>query len=186
MSQLLSLSIVEEKIRVIRNQEVILDSDLAVLYGVKTMRINEAVKNNPGKFPAGYVFELTPDEKREVIEIFDNQNLATQAKFSPVLPKAFTEKGAYMLATILKGETATATTIAIVEAFADLRRLSKTVAELSKTQDKAKQKSLMQKGGDIFIDLVGENFLESESETTFEINLAVMALKHTVKRTKKK
>jgi len=75
-----------------------LDSDVAELYGVETMRINEAVKNNPEKFLEGYVLELSNEEKREVIEIFDNPKV----KFSPTLPKAFTEKGLYMLATILK------------------------------------------------------------------------------------
>ncbi|MDR0682358.1 MAG: ORF6N domain-containing protein [Dysgonamonadaceae bacterium] len=71
------------------------------------MRINEAVKNNPDKFPNGYVIVLTQEEKREVSEIFDNFKI----KFSPVLPKAFTEKGLYMLATILKSPKATQTTI---------------------------------------------------------------------------
>ena len=75
-----------------------MDSDVAELYGVETMRINEAVKNNPEKFLEGYVLELSNEEKREVIEIFDNPKV----KFSPTLPKAFTEKGLYMLATILK------------------------------------------------------------------------------------
>jgi hypothetical protein len=81
-------------------QNVILDSDVAELYGVETMRINEAIKNNPDKFPEGYVFELSKAEKQKVIEIFDNPN--PKIKFSPVLPKAFTEKGLYVLATILK------------------------------------------------------------------------------------
>ena len=75
------------------------------------MRINEAVRNNPDKFPTGYIIELTKDEKNEVIENFDNPKL----KFFPVLPKAFTEKGLYMLATILKSPMAIQTTIATVE-----------------------------------------------------------------------
>ena len=75
------------------------------------MRINEAVRNNPEKFPEGYVLALSLEEKREVIEIFDNPKI----KFSPALPKAFTEKGLYMLATILKSQQATQTTIAIDE-----------------------------------------------------------------------
>jgi len=62
------------------------------------MRINEAVKNNPDKFPEGYILELSKKEKQEVIENFDNLKI----KFSPTLPKAFSEKGLYMLATILK------------------------------------------------------------------------------------
>ncbi|MCL2727996.1 MAG: ORF6N domain-containing protein, partial [Bacteroidales bacterium] len=122
---------VEDKILKIRDENVILDSDVATLYGVETMRINEAVKNNPDKFPEGYVIELTADEKREVIENFDNP----KTKFSPTLPKAFTEKGLYMLATILKSPRATQTTIAIVEAFAKIRELSRTIAALSQSPE---------------------------------------------------
>ena len=89
---------VEEKIITLRNQQVILDCDVAELYGVATKEINQAVRNNPEKFPEGYIFELDNQEKGEVVKIFDHlQNL----RFSPQLPKAFTEKGLYMLATIL-------------------------------------------------------------------------------------
>lgn len=107
------INLVENKIVEVRGEKVLLDSDVAALYGVKTMRVNEAVKNNPEKFPEGYIFKLTKEEKSEVIENFDNPTL----KFSPTMPTAFTEKGLYMLATILKSERATQTTIAIVETF---------------------------------------------------------------------
>lgn len=73
---------VEDKIIKIRNQKVILDSDV---YGVETKRINEAVKNNTDKFPQGYIIELTEDEKQEVVENFDHLQ---KVKFSPNLPKA--------------------------------------------------------------------------------------------------
>ena len=105
------LQIIEDTIIEIRGVPAILDSDVAALYGVETMRINEAVKNNPDKFPEGYVIELSKEEKRKVIENFDNPKI----KFSPALPKAFTEKGLYMLATILKSPRATQTTLAIIE-----------------------------------------------------------------------
>lgn len=106
MENIVNFKDVEKALLEIRGQRVILDSDVARLYGVNTMRVNEAVKNNPDKFPTGYIIELTKDEKNEVIENFDNPKL----KFSPVLPKAFTEKGLYMLATILKSPKATQTT----------------------------------------------------------------------------
>jgi predicted XRE-type DNA-binding protein len=127
VNDIVKLSQVEEKILTIHEQQVLLDSDVAELYGVETMRVNEAVKNNPDKFPEGYIIELSKEEKKEVIEKFDNPKI----KFSPALPKAFTEKGLYMLATILKSSKATQTTIAIVETFAQIRELSRTVAELS-------------------------------------------------------
>jgi len=90
---------VEKRILSIRNQQVILDCEVAEMYGVETKRINEAVKNNPEKFPEGYVFQLDESEREELVENFDRfekQNHST-AKM-----KAFTEKGLYMLATILK------------------------------------------------------------------------------------
>lgn len=99
---------VEEKIIILRNQQVILDCDVAELYGIETKRINEAVSNNPGKFPDGYILQLDNQEKSEVVENFDHlKNL----RFSPQLPKAFTEKGLYVLATILKSPRAVRTTI---------------------------------------------------------------------------
>jgi len=113
-----TLQAIESSILEIRNTPVILDCDVATFYGVETMRINEAVKNNPDKFPAGYILELSKQEKKEVIENFDNPKV----KFSPSNPKAFTEKGLYMLATILKSKQATETTLAIIEAFAKIRQ----------------------------------------------------------------
>ena len=181
MENIVNFKDVEKALLEIRGQRVILDSDVARLYGVNTMRVNEAVKNNPDKFPTGYIIELTKDEKNEVIENFDNPKL----KFSPVLPKAFTEKGLYMLATILKSPKATETTIAIIEAFAKLRELSRTIGELSANPDKFTQKTLMEKSGEIMADLFGEDMQTNETETEIELNFAVLKLKHTIKRKEK-
>jgi hypothetical protein len=177
--EMVKFSDVEDRVVLLRNEKVIIDSDVAALYGVETKRINEAVKNNPDKFPAGYVFELTPGEKSEVVEIFDHP---TQIKLSPALPKAFTEKGLYMLATILKSPQATQTTIAIVETFAKIRELARTVSELSETAEDFKQKSLMQKGGEIIADILGDDLRTTDTETSIELNFAVLKFKHTIKR----
>jgi hypothetical protein len=191
----LILQSVEKKIITLRNEKVILDSSIAELYGVETRRINEAVKNNPDKFPHGYIFELSKQEKKEVVDIFDNLSKMLKEgevvenfhhlKFSPANPKAFTEKGLYMLATILKSKQATITTLAIVEAFAKLRELSRAVAELSEAKDKNTQKSLMERSGEIMSELLYGGLEESDAETSLEINLAIMKFKHTVKRKKK-
>ena len=109
--KIVNFSDVKNKILTIRNLQVIMDCDVAALYGVETMRINEAVKNNLNKFPEGYILELSKEEKQKLIENFDNPKI----KFSPALPKAFTKKGCYMLATILKSPKATQTTIDIVD-----------------------------------------------------------------------
>ena len=180
MENIVNFKDVEKALLEIRGQRVILDSDVARLYGVNTMRINEAVKNNPDKFPTGYIIELTKDEKNEVIENFDNPKL----KFSPVLPKAFTEKGLYMLATILKSPMATQTTIAVVETFAKIKELSRTVSRISESDDEQEQKGLIRHGGDILSDLLYQEVPVSDTETSIELNFAVLKLKHTVKRKK--
>ena len=180
MNELIKISDIEASIIELRNQRVLLDSDVARLYGVETREVNQAIKNNPDKFPEGYIIELTKDEKKEVVKNFDNPNV----KFSPRLPKAFTEKGLYMLATILKSPTATQTTIAIVETFAKMRELSRTVGELASASDEFSQKSLMQQSGEILADLLDDGMHATDTETTIELNFAVLKLKHTVKRKK--
>ena len=148
---------------------------------METKEINKAVRNNPDKFPEGYIFELQQAEKQYVVENFDHMQ---GLKKSPVTPKAFTEKGLYMLATILKSPQATQTTIAIIEAFAKLRELSRTIGEMSANPDRFKQKTLMQKSGEIMADLFGEDMQTTDTETEIELNFAVLKLKHTVKRKK--
>ena len=100
---------VEDKMITLRNQQVILSNHVAELYGVETREVNQAVKNNPNKFPEDYIIELNKKEKEEVVKIFDNLG---NLLYSPSNPKAFTERGLYMLATILKGPKAEETTIA--------------------------------------------------------------------------
>ena len=164
-----------------QNQNVLIDADVARLYGVETKHVNQAVKLNPKKFPPGYVFPLKSSEKLELVKNFDRfENL----KRSSANPIAFTEKGLYMLATILKSPQAIATTISIVETFAKLRELTAAVAELSKSPDNETQKSLMQKSGEIMAELLDSGMPIKGAETSFEINLAVMKFKHTVKREK--
>jgi hypothetical protein len=90
-----------------------------------------------------------------------------------------------MLATILKSKAATQTTLAIVEAFAKLRELSRTLSQLSETKDEPTQKSLMQRGGEIITDLLGDNLEVTDAETSFELNLALMKFKRTVRQKKK-
>ncbi len=107
-----------------RGQQVLLDRDVAVLYGMSTGRINEAVKNNVEKFPNGYLFPLTNEEKIELIENFDRFE---SMKHSPNPPTAFSEHGLYMVATILKSKQAVQTTIAIIDTFAMVRQMASTM-----------------------------------------------------------
>ena len=100
-----NLEVVENKIIEVRGQKVLLDSDVAELYGVETRDINKAVKNNPDKFPRGYTFELKKSEFEDLRWKFST----TKFSKTRVLPKASTEKGLYMLATILKSSQAVKT-----------------------------------------------------------------------------
>jgi len=95
-----------------------MDSDLAALYGVTTKRLNEQVKRNRSRFPARYMFQLTPHEKRDVVA---KMRPPFAARFSHALPYAFTEQGAIMLASGSHSNTAVAASIAVVDAFVRFR-----------------------------------------------------------------
>lgn len=179
MNNLLSTQNIEAKLISIKSQQVLIDRDVATLYGVQTKRINEAVKNNPDKFPAGYMIALTTKEWSVLRSKFSTANFSK----TRVPPKAFTEKGLYMLATILKSKQATETTFLIIETFAKLRALQKTVAAASSTTGN-KKNSLLKKSGELMADLLDHDMTETESETTLELNFAVLKLKHTTKRKK--
>ena len=173
---------IETRLIVLRGQKVLIDRDVAELYGVETKRVNEAVKNNPDKFPDGYFFTLQGAEKQQLVENFDH---FTTLKNSPVEPRAFTEKGLYMLATILKSERATAVTIAIIETFAKVRELKRELVELHKETDKAVQEKKMNHFGEVLTDIVMPDLETSETESSLEINFLIGKIKHTVKRVRK-
>ena len=170
---------VESKILTIRSQQVILDCDVAELYGVETKEINQAVKNNPEKFPEGYVFKLDSQEFSDLRSKF----LTAKFQMTRMSPKAFTEKGLYMLATILKSPRAVKTTLAIVEAYAKLKELSRVIVELPKEDyDEQQKQSLLQRGGQLLSEIFDSTMPKQSSETSFELNLALLKLKHSVKR----
>jgi hypothetical protein len=173
---------VEERIITLRGENVLLDSDVAYLYGVQTKEVNQAVKNNHGRFPDGYIFELQNTEKQQLVKNFDRFDRLKHASST----KAFTERGLYMLATILKSPRATQTTISIVETFAKIREMARTVAELSAAPEEFKQKSLAQKGGAILSDILGDDLQISAAETKYEINFALLKVTHTVTKTRNK
>ena len=171
---------VEERVLVLRNQRVLIDSDVAELYGIETKRVNEAVRNNPEKFPYGYIFVLDKYEKQEVVENFDHLN---KVKFSKVQPTAFTERGLYMLATILKSERAISTTLAIVDTFVQVREMARTMEALQTVDDGGlQQKGLLQRTGDLLAGVIGQNLSTRTTETEIELNFAVVKIKHKIIR----
>ena len=172
---------IEIRIISIRGENVLIDGDVAEIYGVETKRVNEAVKNNLDKFPEDYLIELTQSEKNELVENFDRFN---HLKHSTANPKAFTEKGLYMLATVLKSKQATQTTFAIIETFTKIRHLSRTLNQLTATDDEVRQKALMQKSGEIIAEVLGDELTTTDTETAVELNVAFLKVEHTIKKNK--
>ncbi len=181
MSDLIKIENLKELIIEIREQTVLLDSNVAEIYGVEVKRINEAVKNNPEKFPDGYILELDKSEWDSLKSKFSTSMKGGKVK----LPSAFTEKGLYMLATILKSPQAIQATLSIIETFSKIRELSRNIKELSVAQDKAQQKSLIQKSGELIAEIFDDDLQTSDTETSIELNFAVLRFKHTIKKKKK-
>jgi len=164
MMNTLSSITIKDKIHILRNTEVMLDSDLAELYGVETKRINEAVKNNPDKFPVDFMFECTEIEWEILRSKISTSNWGGRRH----TPKAFSEQGVYMLATILKSTQATEVTISIMRTFTKLRHyalehsyLSVQIHELRRemTQNKQWTKERMSAIADTII-MLEESFDE--------------------------
>jgi hypothetical protein len=120
---------IDRAILLIRGKKVMLDSDLALIYGVKTFRLNEQVKRNKSRFPEDFMFQLTDEEKQEVIANCDHLE---KLKYSPTNPYAFTEHGAIMLASVLNTPVAIHASIQVVRAFIRLREMVATHQELSR------------------------------------------------------
>jgi hypothetical protein len=115
-------------ILLIRGKRVILDSDLARLYGVATKALNQAVKRNQKRFPPDFMFRLNEVEKNEVVTNCDH---LSRLRFSPVLPHAFTEHGAIMLANVLNSDRAVEASVQVVRAFVRLREMLSSNRELA-------------------------------------------------------
>ena len=214
-----TLQVIENSIIEIQGVPTILDADVAALYEVETKHVNQAVKNNPDKFPPGYVLSLTNEEWDDLKSNFLTSNGDSEEEQQEILrskiltlscdekeenlrskistlsggwgkhakypPKAFTEQGLYMLATILKSPKATQTTLAIIETFTKMRRLGRSVRELASTASDADKKQLMQKTGELITDIFADDLEPLESETTIELNFALLKFKHTVKQSRK-
>jgi len=181
MSEIVKFEDLQDRIIEIRDQKVLLDVHVAEIYGVETKRINEAVKNNPDKFPSGYIIELDKTEWDGLKSKFSTSIKGGKVK----LPNAFPEKGLYMLATILKSPRAVQATLAIIETFSKMRRLSRNMKVLSNIKDKHEQKALMRKSGEMIAELLDDDLETTDTETSIELNFAVLKFKHTTKKKKK-
>lgn len=178
--QIVTTKEVEQRIVVVREQQVLIDRDIADLYGVETKRINEAVKNNPDKFPEGYILELTDEEvsmikRRDEIadEIFDRKSISKMSRYNP---KAFTERGLYMLATILKSTRATQTTIAIIESYAKIKELTRNLVAMKGNLDMETKQTLIHRTSVLLNDVLELEKNPSNSNASLEINMMSVSL----------
>ena len=177
-----SIREIEGKITTIRGMEVIADADVAALYGVETRDVNRAVRNNPGKFPERYMFELKTNELQDLRCKISSTNVSVMTRNST---KVFTERGLYMLATILSGERARDVTFAIIETFYKVRSLKRELLELHNETDKEAQAKKLKHFGEVLTDIVMPELETAETESSLEINFFIGKLKHSVKRIRK-
>ncbi len=154
---------------------------------LKRSMSTKAVRNNPGKFPLGYVFELNGDEIASLrSKIFTLEGGCGKGRHSKHGYKAFTERGLYMLATILKSERAERATLAIVETYAQLRSMVRDMESLQTLKDGSpEQAAQLTEAGHKLAALIGDNLSTESTKTTIELNLAVLKITHEVTRTRK-
>lgn len=127
------------------------------------------------------MFKLTEEETMDLRSKFSTTNVSSKSRS---LPNVFTEKGLYMLATILKSKKATEVTFAIIETFAKIRYLRTELIDLHKEDDTEKQTKKIQKFGSVLSDIIMPDLETTETESTLELNFFVGKIKHTVKRIK--
>ncbi len=153
---------------------------------MQTKEVNQAVKNNPDKFPQGFVYEHTKEEwsvlRSKILTLEPQTGKGHHPKY---LPKAFTEKGLYMLATILKSAVATQTTLAIVNTFAEVRELKHRLLEVHDASSQEEMRKGMARIGDILGDIIMPDMETTETQSSLEFNFVFGKLKHSVTRQRK-
>ena len=181
---------IRQKLITVRGQLVLVDRDVAALYGVETKALNQAVKRNAERFPQGYVWQLDEKEFANWKSQIVTSNLSKDDEASIKMgvrraPYAFTEKGLYMLATVLKSERAVRTTLAIIETYAQVRAMVRDMEALQSLKDgSVEQASKLTQAGHKLASLIGDNLSTDSTKTTIELNLAVLKITHEVTRTK--
>ncbi|HHT9110021.1 MAG TPA: ORF6N domain-containing protein [Candidatus Brocadiaceae bacterium] len=139
MEIILSQKEIENRIFTLQGVQVMIDSDLAEIYGVETKVLNQAVKRNIGRFPDPFRFQLTEHEKNELVTNCDRFD---KLKHSSVLPYAFTEQGVAMLSAVLRSETAIKVSIQIMQAFVEMRKIILNHVALFQRLDRVEHKQI--------------------------------------------
>ncbi len=186
----IDIAAVQSRMLTIRNQQVLLDRDVAALYGVQTKEINQAIRNNPGKFPVGFVFQLNDQEfenwKSKILTSnLSAREIAVVKMGMRRAPYALTERGLYMLATILKGDVATRATLAIVNTYAQVRSMVRDMEAIqTEKAGSPEQANLLTRAGHKLAGLIGDNLSTQSRKTTIELNLALLKITHEVRHGK--
>ena len=179
----IDINAVKSRMLQVRGQQVLLDRDVAALYGVETKAVNQAVKRNAERFYDGYILTLTQEECSRSQIVTMNGTRGSNIKY---LPHAFTEKGLYMLATVLRSPRAIQATHAIIETYAQVRAMVRDMEALQTLKDgSVEQASKLTQAGHKLASLIGDNLSTDSTKTTIELNLAVLKITHEVTRSKK-
>lgn len=182
---------IENKLIKYNNDWVLLDKDVAILYEIEPKKLRQQVKRNIEKFPSDYASQLSETD----LDIMVSQNVTpSKQHFGGSLPYVFTEKGLYMVATILKSKKATEATFTIIETFAKVKELSRNINAIMKTENEEKQKELTEKSNKILEEIIeiepdiladDEDGEIVETTTKFEFNLGFAKVSRSIKRIKK-
>ena len=179
----IDINAVKSRMLQVRGQQVLLDRDVAALYGVETKAVNQSVKRNAERFYDGYILTLTQEECSRSQIVTMNGTRGSNIKY---LPHAFTEKGLYMLATVLRSPRAIQATHAIIETYAQVRAMVRDMEALQALKDgSVEQASKLTQAGHKLAALIGDNLSTDSTKTTIELNLAVLKITHEVTRSKK-
>lgn len=190
MSDITKYESFKNKLLLLQDTWVLLDKDVAELYDVEPKKLRQQVKRNIEKFPRDYAYQVSDDELR----IMGSQNVTpSKQHYGGHNPWVFTEKGLYMVATILKSPKATEATFTIIETFAKIKELSRNINALGNAKTKEEQKEIAQNVGEVFEEIIDLEPVEEKSgeeivevENRIELNIGFVKVSRTTKSRKSK
>jgi len=187
MSDIVKFESLENKLIEKNGVLVLLDKDVADLYKIEPKKLRQQLKRNLDKFPQDYVFQLSTED----LEIMVSQNVTpSKQSFGGSLPYVFTEKGLYMVATILKSKQATLATFAIIETFANIKKLSRNLNSINENQTKKEHQQIIKESNILLGKVIDIEPIvelkddETEVETKIELNLGFAKISRIVKTKK--
>ena len=189
--QMIKFETLEKKLIKLEDEYVLLDKDVAELYDIEPKKLRQQLKRNLDKFPKDYAYQVSDD----MFDLMVSQNVTpSKQSFGGALPWVFTEKGLYMVATILKSKNALEATFTIIETFAKIKKLSRNINAIMKTSDEEKQQELAKESNMILEEVIEiePDIIEDDSDgeviettTKFEFNLEFAKVSRSVKKVKK-